>query len=88
MLLKSETPLVAGGGRNCLANAIGIMSRSGRLGWACFFQRHSGNFPDEGVGVGVGVDVIGLWAGRRREKQSVLARTALQSVVGAGRRAR
>jgi len=42
------------------------MSRFGVLGWACFSQRHSGNFPDEGVGVGV--DVIGLRAGRKRER--------------------
>ena len=69
MLLESERPPVAGGGKNSPVNAIGIMSRSGGLGWACFSQRHSGNSPDEGVGVGVDVDVIDLWAGRRREKQ-------------------
>jgi hypothetical protein len=73
MLLESETPLVAGGGKNSPGNAIGTMSRSGGLGWACFSQRHSGNSPDEdegaGVGEGVDVGVIGLWAGRRRGKQ-------------------
>jgi hypothetical protein len=40
MLLKSETPPVVGGGRNSPVNAIGIMSRPSRLGWACFSQRH------------------------------------------------
>ena len=36
----------------------------------------------------MGVDVIGLRAGRRREKQWELARTALRSVVVVERRVR
>ncbi len=91
MLLRSEMPLAAAGGKGFPATAIWISSRSGRLGWACFSQKHRGNFLDEGVGegvdVGVGVDVIGLPAGRRREKQRALARSALRSVVVAGTRA-
>jgi len=40
MLLTSEMPLVIGEGKNSPVNAIGISNRSGRLGWACFSQRH------------------------------------------------
>jgi hypothetical protein len=84
MLLESEMPLEVGEGKNSPVNAIGILNRSARSGWACFSQRHSGNF--QGEGVGVGVDVIGLWAGRKREREELLARTAPRFVVVTGRK--
>jgi hypothetical protein len=64
MLPMSEMPLVTGGGKRSPANAIGIMNHFEGLGWVCFSPRLEGNFPDEGVGV----DVIGLRVGRKKEK--------------------